>query len=274
MGLLARSENLLNTLREQAKLGIGPDFFSCAKESALSQIALLVHVNGFYCIQASFGFSCETITRSVFPKKLWRKFFPKTTEWKIYSGRKLNRWKKFFSAADIAAKKELLIKRIEVPNHDDVMCIALHNENMVLPIDNMLKKTLPACIRIPERKNSKIQISAFSENKKNNLFTIDFSYAFNLHINKFKKYPPELVQAISNAVYVSAFKLCTSFFDSPNLCLSASNSGARILLISAINISEDIFAFQLQSMLEDFFGKKESADIFVHKTEDFISLSS
>jgi hypothetical protein len=168
------------------------------------------------------------------------------------TGKKLAPFYQLFSDEDKELLETLLVKRFTLSDGSSVIWISSDDETTIPAADGMIKEIIKSGIDFLQD-DSLQQTLDLSEDKKANLFEIDFSDTIESLPENDANYSLEMLLSLSRTIFYAASHLCQVLFKKPNICIPSRNSCVRAVIYSSCEIDPDLLYLQLQKLFTPFF---------------------
>jgi hypothetical protein len=250
MGLLEKV--LANKLTDtDAPALAGIDFYALAEKSGIGSCAILAQIDNYYCFKQFHGFSSQTVIKSIATTDFWDGVLT-GDDWHIMTGKKLTPFYQLFSDEDKELIKTLLIKRFTLYDGTSAIWISSDGKTTIPVADGIINDIIKSGIDFLQDDFLQKTLD-LSEDKKVNLFEIDFSDTIeSLHEND-ANYSLEMLLSLSRTVFYAASHLCQVLFKKPNICVPSRNSCVRAIIYASCEIDADLLYLQLQKLFTPFF---------------------
>ncbi|GMO47101.1 MAG: hypothetical protein Pg6C_09200 [Treponemataceae bacterium] len=266
MGLLRRvllylKNSRINTAPETRAFQEGIEFYRYAEKMGMGPCAVLILIDGVYCVKQSFGFTAETIIKSVSSPDFWEGVFtaPEDGGWLVKENGETASFYQFFAEADREKLKSLMLKRFSLRDGAAAIWMGYGGKDAIPAADKLIQKITATGIDFPITdfggKNEQPVIPA---GLLVNLFEIDFSdvaealpqstlTAQNVNFSL------ELLLSLARTIFYGAYYLCEPLFAKPNSCNMTRDSCLRAAVYSAGEIDPYVLYLQLAAALTPYF---------------------
>jgi hypothetical protein len=264
MGLLRRvlsylRKSQIKTASETGVFQEGIEFYRHAEKAGMGPCAVLIMVDGVYCIKQSFGLTAETIVRSASSSDFWEGVFTAAYDggWLVKKGGEVSPFYQFFSEADREKLESLMLKRFSLGDGSGAIWVGYGGKDAIPAADALIQKIIPLGIDFPIVDSAeKSGQPEMPEGLLANLFEIDFSdvvEALPQSMLTAQNYSLELLLSLAHTIFYGAYYECGSVFVNPNSCNMSRDSCLRAVVYSACEIDPYVLYLQLAAVLTPYF---------------------